>query len=89
MKIKKDKFKKYFAELNSNQIISYNPSDDSYIIVTSINDQVVTTVISNDLLDKLYNLSWEDDNEGLYASSDALIACDKDSSELCSESCLE
>lgn len=95
MKINKDKFNNYFCVLNNNQTISYDKANDSYIIVSSINDVIQTTVIFSDVLDKLYNLSWED-QEITTSSTDVcqvlvpgtFIVCGEDNYQYCSEYCL-
>lgn len=57
-KIKKDNQGKTSVKILENQIITYVPETDSYIVQTEL-DQVHTSVIPSYLLDQLYNTAWE------------------------------
>jgi len=64
MNIKKLKDGKTVCEVSDNQVIYYTPETDSYTIETDILlDQLHITTIRSDVLDRLYNLAWEDNDE--------------------------
>jgi len=61
-KIKKLNDGRTSIQILQNQTITYNPTDDSYMIQTEIGDRVHTSVISSDILDALYNRAWESES---------------------------
>ncbi|NDB83684.1 MAG: hypothetical protein EB127_13315 [Alphaproteobacteria bacterium] len=58
-KIKKSNDGRTSIQILQNQTITYNPTDDSYMIQTEIGDRVHASTISSDILDALYNRAWE------------------------------
>lgn len=64
MNIKKLKNGKTVYKVCDNQVIYYDPEISSYIIETDIiPSQLHVTKIGSDVLDRLYNLAWEDNDE--------------------------
>lgn len=63
-KIIKNKVGQTIFQLSLNQTIKYDPQTDSYIIQTEVDTpvgaQTHTSIIGSDILDQMYNMSWED-----------------------------
>ena len=49
--------------LKENQVITYDPSSDSYMIQTEVDDRIHTSTIGSDVLDALHNRAWEGDED--------------------------
>jgi hypothetical protein len=59
MNIRKDSRGKTSTNITENQVITYDPSLRGYMIQTEVGGRTHTSLITSDILDELYNRSWE------------------------------